>query len=59
MYISSSTPQRIDGHWHREAGGHYRIEYAGEGDYFVLKKGVLVLLDEEGVVRDYRRTHSE
>jgi hypothetical protein len=58
LYITSPEPQRVDGKWSR-TGRRYRLEYSGAGDFLILKNGYLVLADEEGVVRTYRRTHTK
>jgi hypothetical protein len=54
LYITSTKPQRLDGRWTR-SGKRYRIEHSGAGDSFVLKEGYLILGDEEGAIRGYRR----
>jgi hypothetical protein len=54
LYITSNKPQRLDGSWTR-SGKRYRIEHSGLGDYFILKEGYLLLGDEEGGIRGYRR----
>jgi hypothetical protein len=58
LYVTSLKPQQVDGRWSRHGAG-YRIQRSGAGDYFVLKEGVLILLDAEGPIRGYRRTRFE